>query len=377
MSYGLPLTAFRLSHRQLALGVLLGAALSCPACTHGTPAMGVPAKSTQQSLPVDDCQGDAPPLPQYEVVELQLGSATNAVANRINNHGLIIGMVVDRERRGEAAIWNEGRLVPLGDLAGIESHAFAVNDHGQVGGMAVSEGRIVPFIWHNGTTRLLPPHGDHPEAILFGIAGNGEACGSAGSADQGEAFYFDGKQYTKLPTLGGPFARVNGMGRTGVVVGESSLRGGPAIHAVVWRKGVAIDLGAELEGNSKAYGVNERGMVVGGIVRGDGSYSACLWKNGKPRVLDCLPEGDRSWSFDCNDRDEVVGWSSAGLEAKQRGVVWLQERIVDLNDLILPHSGWIILSARSINERGDIVAVASRYGINPRPVWLKRIGSAD
>ena len=87
------------------------------------------------------------------------------------------------------------------------------------------------------------------------------------------------------------------------------------IVAVIWKKGKIKDLGTvDSDACSRAYGLNERGQVVGGSGDCQAFLHAFVWEKGGP--------------------------------------------IRDLNKLIPPDSGWVLTNAFNINDRGEILAKA-------------------
>jgi probable HAF family extracellular repeat protein len=97
-------------------------------------------------------------------------------------------------------------------------------------------------------------------------------------------------------------------------VGQSDLRGDTTSHAFLWQNGVMTDLGT-FPGDfaSLAFGISERGLVVGASVDPNFNFRAVLWEQGKP---------------------------------------------VDLNALIPANSGLYLQLAESINARGEIIGFA-------------------
>jgi probable HAF family extracellular repeat protein len=74
--------------------------------------------------------------------------------------------------------------------------------------------------------------------------------------------------------------------------------------------------------------------------------------------LGMLPGGNFSIAFGINDRNEVVGDSqyANSYSSGTHAFIWSPaEGMQDLNDLIKPKSGWVLVDARAINEVGQIV----------------------
>lgn len=125
-----------------------------------------------------------------------------------------------------------------------------------------------------------------------------------------------------LGTLGGNTGVVNWINDAGEIVGKTDLPGSLSPqdhHAVLWRHGHQIDLGAFPEDtNSNAYYVNSRGQVVGTsedrahMLIGVGEH-AFLWEGNGPMVdLNTLiPPGaslELTYAIAINDRGEIAGF---------------------------------------------------------------------
>ena len=70
------------------------------------------------------------------------------------------------------------------------------------------------------------------------------------------------------------------------------------------------------------------------------------------------PSGDRLLPLGVNDSSQVVGWMGQTTNF-ERAFSWDNCETVDLNNRIAPDSGWQLLHATAINERGQIVG----YGL--------------
>jgi probable HAF family extracellular repeat protein len=115
----------------------------------------------------------------------------------------------------------------LGTLGGSESHAWGINNSGQVVGYSYITG-------------------DSTE----------------------HAFLYDGTAMNDLGTLGGSWSYAYGINNSGQVVGLSSITGDSALHAFLYDGGNMIDLNTLLPTGSgwllqQATGINDSGQIVG------------------------------------------------------------------------------------------------------------------
>jgi probable HAF family extracellular repeat protein len=138
-------------------------------------------------------------------------------------------------------LWRSGQMTDLGALSGqVVSEARAINNTGLIAGKS----NIFPVVWQ------------------YDVANPGRA-----------------PRIQQLPIPAGFFsATTTAVNDSGDVVGYA---GSPNIdsHAVLWRNGIAIDLGVWPGGHySVANGINNLGQIVGtGTVAGDNLDHALMW----------------------------------------------------------------------------------------------------
>jgi len=305
----------------------------------------------------------------------------------------------------------------LGSLGGNSyhaSHAFDINSRGQVVGSAsaLPTGNEHAFVWQNGklTDVGTLPGGSDSSAKAINAAGMvvGKSSGSADRPDR--AFFYRNGRVSELGTLGGPNSDANGINHLGHVVGEAmdaehnyqpfAYRNGRmerllllvekggvgracainnkgqivgqsdtpdgAIHAVLWQQGTVQDLGTLGGTKSSAHAINDAGQVVGDSDVRVGQYQryrAFLWSRGKMSDLGSLGSGySRAW--DINNKGQVVGESypGEGASAGRHAFLYTNGRMLDLNTLIPPDSGWRLISAKAINDAGQIVGHGKYQG---------------
>jgi probable HAF family extracellular repeat protein len=235
--------------------------------------------------------------------------------------------------------WQNGQMTALEPFpGGFSSYATGVNNQGQVVGWAENgvhdptcntSFQILQFravIWQpNGTMQELPPLSGDSTSAAVAINDVGQVVGISGDC--------------------------------GIAVGSVSAR-----HAVLWQNGVPTDLG-NIGGDSwnTPTAINNQGTIVGfantapGVAR---SYEAFIWtKAGGMKSLGKFSDALRSAAFGVNEKGQVVGLARGGGPFGIRPVLWENNLMIDLNSLALPGSPYLLL-AGDINQSGVIIGEA-------------------
>jgi probable HAF family extracellular repeat protein len=292
----------------------------------------------------------------------------NSFAGAVNEYGIAVVQAETSEKDPHnenfcgyadglqclAYLWQNGVITQLPTLGGVNASFGGINRLGEVSGYAETSTRdpkcpsgiasndigplqfdYKPVIWGPGQgqirqLKLLP--GD-TVGIAMWINDNGQAVGFSG---------------TCANTLVPPVA------------------GGP--HAVLWENDTVTDLGS-LGGTSNAavlgvannaLGINNRGQISGvSALPGSSTGHAFLWTSETGmQDLGTVPGDLGSAGLAINDRGEVVGESyGAGgpMGMNGKAAVWKNGTATDLNTLVPADSPLYLLSAFSINDRGQIV----------------------
>jgi probable HAF family extracellular repeat protein len=235
-------------------------------------------------------------------------------------------------------VWHDGVMRPLPTLGGNNGYAAGANRLGQIVGWAETA-------VHDPT--CVAPQVLQFEAVIWGPRGN---------------------DIQQLPPLAGdPDSAATAINDRGQVVGISgtcykAVGALSAKHAVLWEDGRAIDIGnlGGIAWNTPA-AINNRGEVAGfSDLPGDDpnhpNFHAFRWtRRAGIEDLGTLP-GDRlSLAFGINDRGQVVGQSIGGSGSR----AFLRENgvMLDLNALV-PTGSPILIYANDVNNEGRIVGQA-------------------
>jgi probable HAF family extracellular repeat protein len=238
-------------------------------------------------------------------------------------------------------LWQDGGMIQLPTLGGNNGVAMAISDWGEVAGFAENSTpdpgcpapqvlHFKPVVWEKGVIHKLPTFGGDPDGVAQEINDNGEVVGGSGTC----ATFNTNFLYNLVP-----------------------------VHALLWEKGKATDLGnlggeTGQAGGNIAYDINYQGQVVGNSdLPGDKTFHAFLWtKRTGMQDLGTLSGDVASVSISINDAGSVVG-ASLDANFNPRAFLWEKGVMTDLNTLIAGDSPLYLLTGCSINSRGEITGL--------------------
>jgi probable HAF family extracellular repeat protein len=219
-------------------------------------------------------------------------------------------------------------------------------------------------VWNN-----IAPSPSAYNSIALGINNSGTVIGNGGfQTSQGS---LSGKflQSGGSTWLGYNYTTSSyfeGINQQNQVVGYGGVGNGSQAHAMIWSFNGAnlqstINLGVPT-GCIDSFGlsINNNGQVVG-YAHGlnDTTASAMLWNGNTWINIGSLLSGN-SEANSINNNGEVVGVSYGDGNVNFRAFLYANGSMNDLNNLIIPSSGWTLEDATAINDSGDIIG----YGLN-------------
>jgi probable HAF family extracellular repeat protein len=252
-------------------------------------------------------------------------------------------------------VWEWGRMRPLPTLGGDNGFAASANNKRQVVGWAENtvpdstcifpedtQFRAVLWDLNMDQTLELPPYTGDSSGAATAISDRGHVVGISGDCDQSvgrrtarHAVLWDNGTVKDLGNLGAdtwntPTAIT---ARGDIIVGFANSPGAdpddPKFRAWLWteREDIACsklpgtdicDLGTlDDNGTAEAWGVNERGQVVGTSCSPSGNCRAFLWENGEMKDLDLL-KGTYPHqlvnAMDVNNLGQITGRAFTGAE---------------------------------------------------------------
>lgn len=315
--------------------------------------------------------------PLYTVTPV---AGADSSAFDLNKLGQVVGSM-SAGGKYHAFVSNGGLPTDLGTLGGSSSSAVSINDHGQIVGDSYVSGDAYyhGFIVDGGGSLSALPGPDYLRASAINNAGTvaGEMSVSTPDGDQIHAFTYAGGGYTDLGTLPiGDGSRALGMNNKGDVVGaaNNTIGGAPNFpeDPFLYHDGKMIDLGT-LDPNgiwSGANAINDHGQIVGYAGLGPDPLNpaeiypqtAFLYQKGVLTKLGGLAPHWNSAAADINNLGQIVGFANLS-EGVSHAFLYENGKMIDLNTLIDPASGWTIEGAAAINDLQQIAATACRNGV--------------
>ena len=297
----------------------------------------------------------------YRVTDIGPGTGL-----KINDHGEIAGSVdsgiqysANHGLRG--FLWVQGKRTDLGLPPGYTSTIVrAINNHGEITGNlddTIDGAALVvgshAFLWKHGKLRDLGTPDDDAVSEALGINDRGEIIGSAyvsgrpveddPALTEHHAFVY--RHGTMIDLGPGEASAINTRGQ---IVGETP---GPVyLDAARWDKGRLVKLGV----HGVAQAINDKGQIV--VMEGVHPY---LWQNGHGERLPLPPGVGGADATAINIRGQIIG---SACEPTSRALLWQQGQVYDLNALISPRSGWVLMEATGINNKGQIVGNGLLHG---------------
>jgi len=250
----------------------------------------------------------------------------------------------------------------LGMLDGTSTQGTAINDLGQIVGVALAGNLWSSFLWESGAMSDVGPGlpvdiNNQGQILLQTQVGNPE--------DMNACFLLQGQTLTDLGVPQGWQCHATDLNDAGLVVGSLSQAGGglSVTRAFLWSAGTFTDLGSLGGDVTLAMRVNERGQVVGAAMTPSGYEHAFLWEAGAMTDLG-TPGAPWSRATAINDRGQVLVQSGAHVHVWEAGVMR------DLGTMGAPDTPAQVTIPLDLNERGQILVAVEdaqthlfRYGI--------------
>jgi probable HAF family extracellular repeat protein len=188
-----------------------------------------------------------------------------------------------------------------------------------------------------------------------GIGKSGAVVGTSTLAGDSisDAFIFQNGAMTDLGTLGGAYGLADAVNASGTVVGYSYPAGNLQIDPFAYSQGAITDLGTlgGVGGFSVAKAINDAGTIVGDSITGAGASHAFISTGGALADMGTLG-GTMAFAHGINSSGTIVGDSTLAGDVVLDAFVYSSGVMTDLNPT---GSATRYGAARAINDAGTIV----------------------
>jgi probable HAF family extracellular repeat protein len=295
--------------------------------------------------------------PIYRFIDLgTLGGETSRAA-AVSPAGQVVGESTTAAGVSHAFLYENGKMKDLGALGG-NSSANAINSLGQiVGGSTTPEGGCLPFVYSNGVMKTLAVPGGRT-GYACGINDTGNIVGVAESPTGiRKAFLYTNSGGMKdLGAFGGPDAEswAYEINAAGLVAGYAQTKDGTRRAFVYSTPAGMKDLGTLGGRASQARRINHAGQIVGFSAGPKDAWEHAFVYSRDTGMKDLgALSGPNSYAFDINNAGRVVGTADVA-DGSAHAFVSSDRGLIDLNSLVDPATGWILVTAMGINDSGEI-----------------------
>lgn len=299
---------------------------------------------------------------------LPVGLGDFSVIYAINDQDEVVGSY----NNSKPAAWQNGLYIWPSFYAGDSTGgANGINGQGQIVGVSSNSSANHPVLWQGGTVQLVAT--TYGSASLYGINDAGVMVGSSrNSSNYDNAYMVNNGVATDLGALpGGDTTAGNILNSRAMAINDSNQIVGFSMtsfgvdHAALWQNGSVTDLGGIANNEtSEALAINQSGLIVGFAANASGVDQAVTWLNGVMSVLAGPQSGGASVANAVNDEGLVVGSASVYTRSgwQNHAVVWQDGQMIDLNSLLPSNVDWLLNSATTINNNGEIAGMATFGG---------------
>jgi uncharacterized membrane protein len=329
----------------------------------------------------------AAPL-RYQIRDIGvLPGGYGTVGADINNLGEITANASTSAGELHAVLYQGRRLHDIGVLPGFpQAFPYAINDRTEIvgtqyGGSLFGTPGITGFLYtHGELLDLETVMGVEGWTYPVDINNHGHIVGSwyQEGISTSDGFVFANGTFTLLPRLvpNGPIYPF-AINDAGDIVGSMPIRDTfYDFRAILIRNGQVQNLGVLPDTvSSVAYGLNDRGTIVGGCL-GPAGFKGFVYRNGAMTDVGALPGLENTSLWQVNNHEQIVGGcfktlAPGPIVPVSRAIVISDGVMHDLNDLIPPGSRWLLTNASAINDHGEIMARGEpRYGGFQRRTFL-------
>jgi uncharacterized membrane protein len=275
----------------------------------------------------------------------KLNHGTYSMANAINSKGVVAGEGDDGDGRPLGWILSGGKLVNFYSNNGGNTHPLVISETGDIGGYFI---KGFDSQWRGGIWKIDPKDARKSTLVTLPVLAGGDPTTASAV----------------------PWGFNKSMQAAGYCSNSAISQ-----HAVFWNNDAAhtiFDLGVfGSDWTSLANGLNDIGQVVGESHPPFGSRPV-LWQDDSAHTaveLPLLPGDNYGSAHLINNQGTIIGYSAYGEPGTwnvgpSRIVVWSGGVPYDIQSLVVQATdGWTINYVASINNVGQMAALATRNGV--------------
>jgi len=287
----------------------------------------------------------------FDVVDLGvLPGDAGATPKGISSDGKIAGLSATAAGDLHAFLWQNGQMTDLGHRPGdVWGLANDVNSSGIAVGMSFPDSSSAfPVKFDHGTVTQVDTQ--------FGpVGGNATAINDVGDYIVSRAIFQNGKLTPFVGFI--PSAESGALNNAGAVAGTSDP------DASIWSNGKVKDVGI-LPGYDYSTGValSESGILIGtAAVAGEDLPVGFVYEGSTMTKIPPLTGDNIVVPHGVNDSGTVVGTSSSNY-ITVRAFIFRNGVAQELSTLISRASGWTVIQAYGINNKGQIIGLGVNGG---------------
>jgi uncharacterized membrane protein len=291
---------------------------------------------------------------------------------RINNKGGIAGWYLNSAYSQQAMPFcaDSSGISPLPSFSGNkDAYAYDLNESGDIVGTQTdpATGKYHAVVWRGSTmTDLSPILGNPAWSEAMAINDSGWITGIYGSGtgidNLTRLFQYKNDQVSFIDTSITIYNRqITDINNAGQIAGSINP-GASGEHAFISDSSILRDINPGFHNqNSRPNKINSLGHLVGWTGPSRSVRYAYLYRNGTITSVAPSVYGD---ALGVNDSDWVVGtaWFSWANAYADYAFLYKGGIHSNLNNHIPNETGWKLIEATDINNRGEIVGIGSRYG---------------
>nr|WP_166870313.1 FxDxF family PEP-CTERM protein [Massilia mucilaginosa] len=315
--------------------------------------------------------------PSYSVTMVDTGAWDSW--HLIDNAGTLYGSSM-----GFSASYSNGNVnvMHLSDSPAPSGAVLAISKAGHIASYEYwTTARDYPdadgYLTFNGTTTRLGALGSYYTSLTtfaYGVNDAGTVVGESRTnirlpggepgypRFENHAFIYTNGTMRDLGTLGGTASSAAAINNGGTIVGTAQ-NASRDNRAFIYQNGRMSDLGTFGGSSSLANDINDAGLVIGQSTRDQSGYvtSAFVYANGAMTDLGWGAQRSSN-AVDINELGQIVGYG-ADASGQQRGFIYQNGQLLQLDTAVDPLDNWIIKTTYSINDNGLILADACKLGV--------------